>query len=208
MTESGFFITCKMGRETKSVAELKTCLSSISISSPGSTADMMQQFYNELGEFKSEKFKFDSQINVKNVIICKNLTATPISEIYSKMRQFKNTLKHTCRIIPISSFVKFRNFESEVARYISELNSKIGKTYKISYEHRITDPKYKESIFSAVVNNVTLKVNLKCPDYILVIQAVKNLIGLSLVENGDDDYNFDSSIADNAIKTTLSSKES
>jgi tRNA acetyltransferase TAN1 len=92
--------------------------------------------------------------------------------------------RYALRIVPIQRVVP--TDLAEIKKATLELSQKIGEkqTFRVTVEKRFTELHSKD-IIEAAAGDIKNKVNLKNPDWILQIEVVAGLTGVSLITPSD-----------------------
>lgn len=188
---NGFFIFCNINKEKKAFYEFLKETTTLSLNNPIPTVNSSQifnfeaQLTHELEIFKKKK-NFVLIEEFKSIIIVENRTSVLPSEIYNKIVNSSNMhFKYALRIVPIDLFT---NIESDkIKSYILDKN--FSGTYKVLFEGRLHDKATKEKIFKTIIPLINCKVKLVDPDFLVVIQAYKRKIGLTVIKNDYKNFN-------------------
>lgn len=187
--KNGFFISCIMNREDKAFREFITKVSSFgwcgiqSVSFP--VTNFKAELARELKMFRSYKY-FSLLDEYKSVMLIENKTNLPSTHLYNKMREMDMKFFNVQRILPLDLITSLES--PQIASYI--MNSKINGRFKILFEGRLCCTKTKEAIFKIIIPLVKSKVDLVSPEFIIVVQAFKKHIGISVVKGESRNFNF------------------
>lgn len=192
--KSGFYISCIMNREESAyrefVAKAANMELNAGISCSFPVADFAKELRQELRALKTNK-NFAKIDEYKSILIIENKTIFTASEIFERLREQECIFHSIQRILPLDIYIKYD--ESEIRRYVLEKD--ISGSFKILYEHRLCDDNknndiMKDKIFGIIIPLVPCKVDLKNPDFVIIVQVFKNYIGLAVVKNDHKNFNF------------------
>lgn len=185
----GFFISCIMNREAQGFREFVTRMAALDLGGITECAfpvhDFAQQLHDELFAYKSAKnfVKFDEYRSI--LLVESRLSLLP-SQILVRIREAGIEFFNVQRILPLDLFIKYD--EEAIKAYI--MGQKIEGSFKILYEGRLCRDGMKEQLFKAILPHVQCQVALDRPEYIIVAQAYKSYIGLSVVKGDARNFNF------------------
>ncbi|KCZ76238.1 hypothetical protein H311_02771 [Anncaliia algerae PRA109] len=193
MLKSGFLISCNKNKEALSQKEIISTLSLLSYKPyiMNNAFDYELELQKILTNLKKNHFDI---INLKNTqSIYMILCTEDVLNIFYKINQ---KFKYTHKIIPlkrIHSFVDFNklDYRNLFDDFIEEINKLENITYKIYYSHRNTNKEIKNSIINYIADRVQLKVDLCNPDYLFIVEVIKNYIGCSIIENRNFNFNIE-----------------
>lgn len=186
---SGFYISCIMNREDRGWREFSDKVSLLMAKKEKMPFSANMNFQKALTEeLRSYKPKASVELleRHKGVLFAKNLTNINPSEIFKLLRETEARFSNVLRIIPLDLLIKFD--EQRIKNTIQE--SCIEGSFKIMFEGRLCEKDIKEKIFEIIIPNVGCKVDLENPRNVIVVQAFKNFIGLSVIKNDDRNFNF------------------
>jgi len=109
-------------------------------------------------------------------------------EVVQKLRKILSErpyeFRFTFRVIPIEKVIQTDLVEIELAAV--GFASRIGEneTFRITLEKRFSSTPT-QSIIEAAASNIKRKVNLEKPDWVLLIEVVGGLTGMSLIKPND-----------------------
>lgn len=189
---NGFVITTRMNREdfafkefvrkvivpfSKTTGELETQLTN--------KDDFSEILKQELIKLKKSQ-KFVLQEKYKSILLVKNLTGQKPTEIFRWMRENELVFQNIARVIPLDLIL---SFDHQVIHSFISKEKRTG-SYKIVFEGRLCPENTKENIFQIIVPLIDSKVDLENPDFLVVVQAFKSFIGLSVLDRDHKNFNF------------------
>lgn len=184
----GFLITSGMNREDKAFKEFMSKV--VGFGSSG------QKRYTNISNFgvllKDELTKLKTKQNFiiqekyKSLLIVRNETESTSVEIFKWMRKNGILFKNILRVVPLD--ILGRLDVEIIKKYVFE--KKRSGSFKILYEGRLCQAETKNSIFGAVIRMIDSPVNLSDPDWMVVVEVFKSIVGLSVVESDDRNFNF------------------
>jgi tRNA acetyltransferase TAN1 len=163
LKDFNLLVTTWRGNENNARSELKRLLEAIGESSPSV-----------------------DKTGVSGLIVAKT-----ISDPFEVINQFRNILherpyefRHALRLIPIEKVV--HTDLDQIKEAVTQLSSRIGEneTFRVTVEKRFTVV-HTRDIIEAATANIKRKVNLKTPDFILLIEVIGGFTGLSLTKPND-----------------------
>lgn len=196
--KNGFIITSNMNREDKSFKEFKDKVQGVVASPSKNSVNSQSNFYQLLmEELKNLKIKdiFAVKEKYKSFLLIENRSSAEPTDILRKCRNKNIEFKNVLRIVPLDFLSKFD--QKSVENFI--LAHPFEGSYKILFEGRLCPEDLKERMFQIIIPLIHGKVKLVNPDYVIIIQAFKNFIGISVMENDVKNFNF--SAASSSIKT-------
>lgn len=133
----------------------------------------------ELGDIQAQT----SKTKIRGLIVGKT-TLNPcevIEKFRSILKERSYELRYALRILPIERVVP-TDLE-EIKRATAELAARIGEgqTFGVTVEKRFTTL-HSRDLIEAAAGDIKRKVNLEKPDYILLIEVLGALTGLSLLK--------------------------
>lgn len=185
---NGFFVSTIMNREDKGLREFyNTANKYVKIEKAhlSNTSDFEAALLSELKSMKIKQ-NFSVLEKHKSMVILKNETKMIPSDIVISMRTKKAEFENVQRVLPLDILVKFD--ESKISDYIR--SKQITGTFKIQFEGRMCPSDLKNNLFKIIIPLIDNKVSLDEPDYTIIIQAFKSLIGISVVKSDKDNFNF------------------
>ncbi|KAM0681011.1 hypothetical protein GINT2_000794 [Glugoides intestinalis] len=189
---NGFIISTIMNREDKAFKEFVGKASSFSFNS-GIKISVLDNFsallQNELQHLKKSA-RFLLQAKHRSILLVKNQTTSLPSDIFKWMRNCGVSFEHIQRIIPLDLITNF-----DVAMITDfVLQNKFSGRYKIFFEGRLCPDNLKIEIFKVIIPLITNKVDLDNPDYVVCVQAFKSFVGISILVNDSNNFNFSTSL--------------
>ncbi|KAI5148237.1 hypothetical protein ENBRE01_0197 [Enteropsectra breve] len=184
-----FFVSCNMNKEDKALKEFQSKAELNATNFPiieiGPSTNFEKELEFELAMLRSSKsfLKFEEH---KSFVIVKSTGDILPSQIVKQFRNLNYEFKHVQRIVPLDYFGSFD--EDKIKKYV--MNTKFSGSFKIAYEGRLCPEGTKERIFQAVIPMVNSPVNLKNPDFVILVQAFKKHIGITITENDPKNFNF------------------
>lgn len=195
---NGFLISTSMNKELKAFKEFSTKMDSF-IQADQKQLDNFSNFTESLAQ-ELRNLKIHENFTVieqyKSLLIVKNLTKSLPSELFNLLRVNDCVFHSIKRILPLELITKYD--ETVIASFIQR-NKFVG-SFKIQFEGRLCSPELKSNLFKIIIPLLENKVNLDTPDYVILIQAFKGLIGLSVMKNDDKNFNFSFYIEENNDK--------
>jgi hypothetical protein len=186
--KKGFYISCKKGREEKAFKEvsgvLKNLLESSKEYSQYEDIDIEKEIKKEVDLLHSNPFKIYFQYC--SMLFISNGSSISSSHLYNLLRENQVSFVFAHRVVPFDAFFKFE--ETLLCEMIKCI--KTDKTYKILYEERFVPENMKLRVFDCITSNLKCTVDLSNPYYLIVVQALKNFIGVSVIENEKFNFNF------------------
>ena len=143
--------------------------------------------YNENNKSNDEitDISEDNIIN-KNDISNSHINQNSPSIIFSKLRDSNSSFHAIKRIIPLDFITNFD--ETAISAFIQR--NQFSGSFKIQFEGRLCQPDLKTNLFKIIIPLIQNKVDLNTPEYVIVIQAFKGLIGLTIIKNDENNFNF------------------
>lgn len=192
--QNGFMVTTVMNREEKAFNEFSNSLARFSSASEEELTnleDFSIQLQKELRAIKKST-NFSVEEKYKSILIVKNKTKKNPTEIFMWMRKSGLSFKKVLRVIPLDLITKFD--EEKIQSFIKE--HRFSGTYKVFFEGRLCRNDLKTDLFKLIIPLIQEKVSLDNPEYLIIIQAFKSLIGISVIENDKRNFNFSEFISD------------
>lgn len=146
------------------------------------TCDELRYLLGEIGDPKPDV----ERTGVSGLVIAK--TALDPFEVIGKFRKILQErpyeFRFSLRIIPIEKVIQTDLVEVELAA--AEFASRIdeNETFRITLEKRFSATPT-QSIIEAAASSVKRKVDLEKPDWILLIEVIGGLTGISLTQPND-----------------------
>lgn len=185
---NGFIITTVLNREDKAFKEFVGKVYGFDQKKTPVINNLVN--FTSLLNIELEKLKKQQNFILKekhrSILIIKNLSETKPSDIFRWMRKNGLLFQYISRVIPLDFISNFNILE--ISKYI--LNNPFEGSYKILFESRISPDNLKEKIFETIIPLIPSKVNLKTPDFLVVVQGFKLLVGICIVENDIKNFNF------------------
>lgn len=184
---TGFFVSCRLNKESKGLKEVAGKLQGLVEPLPATEGgrSIKQTLDDEIEEYKSST-RFVRHDGYRCILLLENRSRESSLSLFYKLRASGARFEYVCRVVPLERFFRFD--EEKVVESIKGLDK--SKTYKIVYEERMCSAGMKERVFGLITSHLALKVDLKTPDYTVVVQGFKNSIGISVVEGERENFNF------------------
>jgi tRNA acetyltransferase TAN1 len=149
----------------------------------GNERAMCNELYYLLKEELGDAQAQTSKTKIRGLIVGKT-TLNPcevIEKFRSILKERSYELRYALRILPIERVVP-TDLE-EIKRATAELAARIGEgqTFRVTVEKRFTTL-HSRDLIEAAAGDIKRKVNLEKPDYILLIEVLGALTGLSLLK--------------------------
>lgn len=170
-------------REFQRVSELLP--PSVAESTPFPVLDFGKALAGELRSFRSRKF-FTKLDGYRSILWVSNHSEMRPSAICARMRELDVRFDHIRRVMPLDIITGFD--PEQIRRYI--LGSYAGGSFKIQYEGRLCDSETRERVFGVILPLMTGKVVLDAPEYVVVVQAFRGHLGVSVVGRDARNFNF------------------
>ena len=144
--------------------------------------ELLYMLKEELGDVQAQTAK----TKIRGLIVGK--TSLDPVEVVGKFRNILTErpyeFRYALRIVPIQIVV--RTDLSEIKKSTQELASKIGEnqSFRVTVEKRFTEFHSKD-IIEAAAGDLNRRVDLKNPDWILQIEILGRLTGISLLKPND-----------------------
>ena len=144
--------------------------------------ELMYILKEELGDVQAQTAK----TKIRGLIVGK--TSLDPVEVVGKFRNILTErpyeFRYALRIVPIQIVV--RTDLSEIKKSAQEMASKIGEnqSFRVTVEKRFTELHSKD-IIEAAAGDLNRRVDLKNPDWILQIEVLGRLTGISLLKPSD-----------------------
>ncbi len=144
--------------------------------------DEVKSILNELGDFaaKIEKTEFSGILTADTSIDATQI----IKKIHQKMEDEPWSIRYILRVIPIFKTVKtdLTSISEAVLEQIQKMEP--ADTYRITIEKRSSSIASAE-IISQVADKIKNKVSLKKYDWIVLIEILGNICGVSIIRESD-----------------------
>ncbi len=150
--------------------------------SRGNERPMCNELHYLLKEMLGDAEAVVSKTGVRGLVAAKT-TLDPI-QVIEKFRQLLKErpyeFRFALRIIPVQQVLP-TDLE-EIKRAANELAKKIGETesFRVTVEKRFTSL-HSQDLIAAVASDIKQKVDLKNPDWVLLIEVLGGFTGLSLL---------------------------
>ncbi|AFN83736.1 hypothetical protein EROM_091200 [Encephalitozoon romaleae SJ-2008] len=184
---TGFFVSCRLNKEPKGLREVIGRLQGL-VEPPTKDVrgrSIRQILEEEIEEYKSST-KFAKHDSYRCILFLENRSAETSLSLFYKLRASKTRFEYVYRVVPLDNFFQFD--EEKILESVRGLDE--SKSYKIVYEGRLCHADMKERVFNLITKNISLRVDLESPHYIIVTQAFKNSLGISVVEGEKENFNF------------------
>jgi tRNA acetyltransferase TAN1 len=146
------------------------------------TNEIVYLLKEELGDAEAKA----SKTKIKGLIVAKtNLDPLAVIEkLRTILTERPYELRYALRIVPIQKVVP--TDLAEIKKAVEELAAKMGEnqTFRVTVEKRFTELHSKD-IIEAAVGDIKQKVDLKNPEWIVQIEVVGALTGVSLLHPND-----------------------
>ncbi|KAI5175951.1 hypothetical protein PAEPH01_2205 [Pancytospora epiphaga] len=186
---NGFLVTCLMNKEERAYKEFIAKTTCLVVPGPETcifpVIKFAAQLEKEIGQMKNKK-KFVKIDEHKSILLFSNHTGMMPSSMFTLLRSLQLGFYSVLRIIPLDLITKFD--EEKIITFIKNRN--FTGSFKIMYEGRICDPETRERMFKLILPHIPGKVSLDNPDHIVIVQAFKSYVGLSVVSNDLKNFNF------------------
>ena len=143
--------------------------------------------YDELSELLYMLGDSEPSIEITSIsgIILANTHLDPILIVQNCREIVRNEpwrFRYVLRIMPLEKICKAEIIE--IHNVVKQLCRKISQdqTYKVMIEKRHTKLHSKE-IISTITSDISVKVNLEQPDWIILIQILNRLAGISIIKS-------------------------
>jgi len=187
--KSGFFISCAKNKEERSFKEFVSKIDALTASGTRRPTYPIRSFEEELKRQIleiSRTRKFECFSVYKSMLIVENRTSIAPTEIFRQMRRENTEFASLFRVVPLDYFGKLESLKiDDIAAATG-----ISGTYKIVYEDRLCAPDLKPRVFAKVVSAVAARVSLDTPDFIVIVQAYKDNVGISVIRSELGNFNF------------------
>lgn len=185
---NGFLISTAMNKELKAFKEFSNKANSFVNLEPTTltnTTNFESLLLEELRNLKIND-NFVLLEKYRSILVVKNKTKNLPSNIFKKLRDDNSTFYGIKRIVPLDFITKFD--EISIRNFI--IKNTFEGTFKIQFEGRLCADNLKSELFKIIIPLIDNKVDLSGPDFVIVIQAFKGLIGLTIMKNDVNNFNF------------------
>lgn len=179
--KTGFIITFQKNTEHQANEEFKSMLQT----KIRTTADV-PNFDQLLKQTRTQSFVQEIRIEKLKQVKMFKLENDKL-DVLSIFETFNFGTKYIHRIVPLKLITTVSEYKKDLCEYIDNISKLDVKSFKIMYESRLNDS-VKDEMFSFVLSKLKFEVNLKHPEYVLIIQVCKNVIGVSFMKN--QNFNF------------------
>lgn len=187
--KGGFFVSCKKGKEKKAFLELQTILNSFisnsELQKDYCTFNVAEEIEDELKNLRTSYFSI--HFTYKSLLYVSNSSTFLSSKLFRMLKERHVLLEYVHRIFPLDHYFTYN------AEYIKKLISNIDKslTFKIEYKETFAVKNSKKEVFKTITGTLQgMKVDLKNPHYLILVQVLKNDLGITILENFTDSFNF------------------
>lgn len=191
MLKSAFLLTCSTGRERVASKELLDLLNRVlhsiefRVFKPSLPANYAAEVEEEIRTLVKEKVRPVPLKNVKNFVLLESLVEHDVVFVCSRVKSLSVSKRYIQNITPLQRIGPLHCILDCISADVSKLNANACKTYKIVYRQRSSGLVCKDTLFETITQSVSLRVDLSCPDYMVVVFVIKNLVGYSVVSCND-----------------------
>eukprot|EP00866_Antonospora_locustae_P002028 jgi/Antlo1/2028/1007 len=191
MIKSAFLVTCNAGRERAASKELTDILNRVIhsiqslVSKVNSPIDYAAEVRDEIRRLVQEKARPVPLKNVRNFVLLESLVEHDVVLMCSLVRNLSISRRYIQNITPLQRLGPLHLILDCISADLSKLNANTGKSYKIMYRQRSSGLICRNVLFETITRNVSLKVDLSCPDYMVVVFVIKNMVGYSVISCND-----------------------
>ncbi|WUR02224.1 putative tRNA acetlytransferase [Vairimorpha necatrix] len=187
--KSGFFVSCKKGKEEKAFKELQTVLNTsfdtIETQPDYSTLNVSEEIKNEIRILK--KSFFSLFFTYKSMFYVSNSSPFTPSKLFYILKERGVKLEYVHRIVPLDRFTTYN--ENVMRKGLVDIDKSL--TFKIEYEERFVPQDTRKRIFELITSTLEgMKVDLSRPDYLIIVSALKNDVGFTVLKNNKEHFNF------------------
>lgn len=187
--KGGFLITSVINREEKALKEFLNklkCITGEGASEISCTSNFGRLLADEL---RALKIREDLTVieKFKSILVLQNRTEQTPTDLFARLRSSQAEFCNVLRVVPLDFLARFD--QKSIEKYI--LENRFEGTYKVAYEGRLCPEGMREKMLQIIVPLVDRKVDLKNPDVLIVVQAFKSLVGLTVMKNVGS-FNFSS----------------
>ncbi|ORD97113.1 hypothetical protein A0H76_958 [Hepatospora eriocheir] len=179
MSKSGFMIHFIRNKDNKAINELKCILSQYSLDQ-NSVYESEFNFSKLLNVNKQPIIKLLKSYTCKMLVSCDKIDNELLNHIYN------STFQSIQKVIPLELVIVYKlsiikSFLKTKTKLINEndtfkIECKLLKCNKVSR---------KEELFELIFSLFNNKVNLTTPDFVITIQSIENVIGVSLIDKNN-----------------------
>lgn len=109
------------------------------------------------------------------------------SRLFNALKEKNYLFEYVHRIVPIDRFVSY----NEIVFKKSLENLDKSLSYKIEYEERFAPSDMRSRMFDFITNYLSgMKINLKNPNYLVIVQVLKTDVGFTVLKNFIGTFNF------------------
>lgn len=187
MLKSAFLVTCSTGREKVACKELLDLLNRVlcsiepCVQPARSPINYAVEVENDIRTLVQEKARPVLLKNVRNFVLLESLVAHDVVFLCALVKNLSVAKRYIQNITPLQRLGPLHCILDCISADVSRLNESAGKTYKIVYRQRSSGLVCREVLFETITRCVSLRVDLSCPDYVVVVFVIKNLVGYSVV---------------------------
>lgn len=187
---NGFIITCVINKEEKAFREFKDIVDSsnfnINLAEKIETKmDFSKQLALDLNKLRI-KSSFIIKDKHKGILLVQNMSETSPVYIFNRLREKMTVFKNILRVLPLDLLYKF---DHEIIQDFVRNHTFCG-SYKIMFEGRLCQSDQKDRVFAAIIPIVENVVSLVNPENVIVVQAFKSAVGISIMKNDSKNFNF------------------
>lgn len=198
---SGFVVTCVRGKRTQSIKEMLKMLTMAVHALSSKVGDEAQQneatnmhspatLEEEKKKLKQVQFKVLGGQGTGNIIFIRNDTVFAAEDIYKVVAQHTERAKCVRRIVPVSYILTTTIAGLEEKASILKNNIKPDETFKIVLNKRLCEHIDRTHIITVIAKDIPNKVDLNRPHKILIIEILKDLCGIGVIEPRASGYNI------------------
>lgn len=183
MKTTGFFVSCNRTRENQAINEFHSLFSTY----PEEPQENVIRFEDALLKAKTKMFKRLHIKKLKSVVIFSTDQPLDVISLFDDLKHRKISTRHINRLIPLQVICSI----SEIEKSIEELleGMRFEGSYKILYESRLCESGVKQTVFETVGGMAIGKVDLDKPDWLIVVQAMMDVAGISVMKNTKFNFN-------------------
>lgn len=198
---SGFVVTCVRGKRAQSIKEMLKMLTMAAhtLSSKAEGEALQNEAANtqtpasleeEKKKLKQMQFKVLGGQGTGNIIFIRNDTTFAAEDIYRVVAQHTERAKCVRRIVPVSYILTTTIAGLEEKARILKSNIKPDETFKIVLNKRLCEHIDRTHIITVIAKDIPNKVDLNRPQKILIIEILKDLCGIGVIEPRSSGYNI------------------
>lgn len=199
--QTGFFVSHRLNKGDKGLREVVSGLQRLVECRDVASVDgrsFKQLLEEEIEEYKNTA-KFVKHSSHRSILFLENRSRVSTLGLFYRLREADTRFEYVYRVVPLERF--FRYSSRQVIESVGELDR--TRTYRILYEERLCSDGMKEAVFESITGALCMKVDLVDPHYTIVVQGFKDQVGISVVENEKENFNF-SSLQRHGLDRTLS----